>query len=251
MSHFTTDTEKAAVRAFAEPSAQSTNLPEVELQQPKTELVPVYAADPGDHEALLESFIEEQGEWEKYRPWDETTIANHESLALRIELVHEAGPHDHNWTVAAYESPVGERIWHATATANTPVEIVHTLLDALASDSGAAVNLDDSVSEQAIAHATAPLLGPLWRTDAGKVSQPLVGPVGPVLDLGDVVAKTEQRLADRVRQLRRHVVRPAQARNRRATAAVAPGQISFAGDGGHRKSRGLTESNPIRRCHSL
>ncbi|MFB6717310.1 DUF317 domain-containing protein [Streptomyces sp. NPDC056237] len=123
----------------------------------------MYAADPGDHEAVLESFLEEQGEWEKYRPWDETTIANHESLALRIELVHEAGPRDHNWTVAAYESPVGERIWHATATASTPVEIVHTLLDALASGSGAAVDLDDSVSEQAIAHATGPLTDSGWK----------------------------------------------------------------------------------------
>ncbi|MFB6987927.1 DUF317 domain-containing protein [Streptomyces sp. NPDC056178] len=158
-----TDTEKRAARAFTEPSVHSMNLPETELHQPETEFAPVYAADPGDHEALLESLFEVQGEWEKYRPWDESTIATHESVTLRVEFVHDAGPRDHNWTVAAYASPVGERLWHATATASTPVEIVRTLLDSVASDSGPAIDLSATVSEQTIAHVTGPLTDSGWK----------------------------------------------------------------------------------------
>ncbi|KJY46711.1 DUF317 domain-containing protein [Streptomyces sp. A1547] len=68
--------------------------------------------------------------WEKARTWsDETTIANHESLTLRAEFDHDARHRtDVAWTFAAYENPVGERLWHATASATTPTELVPALL---------------------------------------------------------------------------------------------------------------------------
>ncbi|MEC3997140.1 DUF317 domain-containing protein [Actinacidiphila sp. DG2A-62] len=119
--------------------------------------VPVYDGDPGDHTELLESLLAQDGEWERYRPHDETTIASHESLLLRVEFVHEPRAGEPRWTVAAYESQVGERLWHATATASTPVEMVSTLLDSLTS--GAASTDDGAVSEQAVAHVARPLAG--------------------------------------------------------------------------------------------
>jgi len=130
--------------------------------EPRTETVPVYAAEPGDHEALLNTFLDSQGEWEKYRTWsDDTTIANHETLTLRAEYVHDADPGDTNWTIAAYESPVGARLWHATATSTTPTELVRALLDTLASES--AWGTRSSVSERTITEATRPLADAAWK----------------------------------------------------------------------------------------
>jgi hypothetical protein len=123
----------------------------------QTELVPVYDGDPGDHAELLNTFLAQGGEWERYRPHDETTIANHESLLMGVEFVHEPGPGEAKWTVAAYESQVGERLWHATATGSTPVEIVSVLLDTLASGSARATG--PAVSEEAIVYVAQPLTG--------------------------------------------------------------------------------------------
>jgi hypothetical protein len=162
-----TDTER---QANAARTATTTREPAItparptEPTMPKTEVVPVYAADPGDHEALLDNFLESQGEWEKYRTWsDETTHAVHESLTLRAEFVHEVGPRDTNWTIAAYESPVGERLWHATVTASPPVEIVRTLLDTLASGDAWEMAVGSQVSEKTIAEATRPLASAGWE----------------------------------------------------------------------------------------
>lgn len=119
--------------------------------------VPVYAAGPGDHEALLNDFLTANGEWEKYRPHDETTIASHESLSLRIEFLHEAVHGDNAWTVAAYESPVGERLWHATATPTTPVEIMRALLNSLASEHAWGSGTPLPVTEEHFAEASRPL----------------------------------------------------------------------------------------------
>ncbi|MGW2677547.1 DUF317 domain-containing protein [Streptomyces sp. NPDC001436] len=68
------------------------------------------------------------------RTWsDETTVASHESLTLRAEFDHDARHRgDVAWTFAAYENPVGERLWHATASATTPTALVCALLDSLA-----------------------------------------------------------------------------------------------------------------------
>ncbi|MGW6095672.1 hypothetical protein ACWFRK_15150 [Streptomyces sp. NPDC055157] len=60
-----------------------------------------------------------------------TTIADHESLTLGAEFVHDTGPRDTNRAVAAHESPVGERIWRAihanTHPANSRATSAETL----------------------------------------------------------------------------------------------------------------------------
>lgn len=152
-----TGTEQRVARIL-NPTATPDNVPE--LTASATEVVPVYAAEPGDHEALLSSFLNEDGEWEKYRPHDETTIASHESLRMRVEFVHEPGPGEPAWTISAYESPVGERLWHATATASTPVPIVGSLLDGLLS--GAAWMTEPALTEETIALSTLPLAEAGW-----------------------------------------------------------------------------------------
>lgn len=90
------------------------------------------AAGPGDHEAFLEALFDEERQWEKYRPFDETTIASHESLTVRVEFDHEARHRtDVAWTIAEYDGPVGERLWHATITVGTPVPLIRTMLQYL------------------------------------------------------------------------------------------------------------------------
>ncbi|MFI1185777.1 DUF317 domain-containing protein [Streptomyces californicus] len=96
--------------------------------------VPVYAAAPANPEAVLDRFVTKHREWKKHhqRP-TEATYAHHESLTLRVELhhAHDPGPRDEIWTLASYESPVGERLWHATATVGTPDGVIAALLDSL------------------------------------------------------------------------------------------------------------------------
>ncbi|MFI6289316.1 DUF317 domain-containing protein [Streptomyces sp. NPDC051018] len=159
-----TDTEHAAAAALTAtvPTLVSNSDPAAP-EQAAPELVPAHAADRGNHEALLNAFLEAQGEWSKWRTWsDDTTHAVHEDLCLRVEFVHEADDRtDIGWTVAAYESPVGERLWHATATAGTPVEIMSTFLDSLASEN-AWGHGPTPVTEKAIAEATRPLGDAGW-----------------------------------------------------------------------------------------
>ncbi|MFE9380856.1 DUF317 domain-containing protein [Streptomyces sp. NPDC006855] len=93
--------------------------------------VPVYAADPANAPAVLDRFVTDHPEWDKHHQWPaEATYALHESLTLRVELCHgnAPGPQDEMWTIAAYESPVGDRLWHATASAGTPAGVITTLL---------------------------------------------------------------------------------------------------------------------------
>ncbi|WP_180985853.1 DUF317 domain-containing protein [Streptomyces sp. CB02959] len=124
----------------------------------------MHAAGAGDHEALLKDFLESHGEWEKWRTRsDETTLAVHESLVLRAEFVHEADPDDTQWKIAAYESPVGERLWHATASATVPVEIMRVLLDSLASTDAVEIAAGSQVSEATISDATRPLADAGWE----------------------------------------------------------------------------------------
>lgn len=162
-----TDIERAAAEVLTTPlskdpapaPAQSTA-----LSEPAPETVPVYAADPGDHEALLDGFLESQGEWEKVRTWsDGTTIANHESLAMRVQFFHEVYPGAPDaWTVASYESPVGERLWQATATRTTPVEIVSALLDSLAAGNGWGPGPATPITDKTLAEATRYLAETGW-----------------------------------------------------------------------------------------
>ncbi|MCX5301913.1 MULTISPECIES: DUF317 domain-containing protein [Streptomyces] len=89
-------------------------------------------AEPGEQEAFFSSMFDEERQWERYRPFDETTIASHESLSVRVEFDHEARHRtDVAWTIAEYDGSVGERLWHATLTAGTPVPLIHTILQHL------------------------------------------------------------------------------------------------------------------------
>ncbi|MDO0936398.1 DUF317 domain-containing protein [Streptomyces sp. DG2A-72] len=154
-----TDTERQTSQArtsFGSPD--TTPAPAV----PPVESVPAYAADPGDHEALLEDFLTENGDWEKYRTWDDnTTIANHESLTLRALFDHDAQSRDSKWTIAAYETPVSERMWHMAITPATPAPILKTLLTALAAGDAWETALESPITDKTVAQATLPL------TDAG------------------------------------------------------------------------------------
>lgn len=168
-----TDIERAAAEALAsipdgEPAPAAPLLQAAAPAEQVSQTVPAYAADPGDHEALLRDFFTKHQEWEKWRPHDETTIASHESLALRVEFLHEALRGDDAWTIAAYESAVGERLWHATATPTTPVEILRVLLDSLNTDNAWSPSTHTPVTEKHLAQASRPLEDVGWPLRVGS-----------------------------------------------------------------------------------
>lgn len=117
--------------------------------------------------AVLNDFFATHGDWEKRRPHDETTIASHESLSLRIEFLHEAAHGDSAWTVAAYESPVGERLWHATVTPTTPAAIIRVLLESLSTEDVWGSSPTTPVKESDLAHASRPLDDAGWPLKCG------------------------------------------------------------------------------------
>ncbi|WP_405421547.1 DUF317 domain-containing protein [Streptomyces erythrochromogenes] len=166
-----TDIERAAADILTAPPSEG---PAPELIQDAApsagppESVPVYATDSGDHEALPDDFLTRHGEWEKWRPHDETTIASHESLTLRVEFLHEPLHGDNAWTFAAYESPVGERLWHATATPTTPVEVVAVLLKSLSKEDAWCPGLQAPVDEEGLAEASRALEDVGWPLHVGS-----------------------------------------------------------------------------------
>lgn len=103
------------------------------LQLTEAQPAPPTVAGPGEHEQFLDALFESRQQWAKYRTWsDETTIASHESLTVRVEYDHEARHRtDVAWTIAEYDGPVGERLWRATITAGTPVPLIHAIIDHL------------------------------------------------------------------------------------------------------------------------
>ncbi|MFJ4918427.1 DUF317 domain-containing protein [Streptomyces sp. NPDC088725] len=156
-----TDTERAAAQART-----SLAVPAVEPQPPRPELetVPAYAAEAGDHDALLDTFLDAHGDWEKWRTWsDETTHAIHESQTLRIERTHEAVPGQTGWAVAAYETPVSERMWFLNASGATPAPVLQGLLDHLADSDGWDTTLGTPVNEKTVTAATQPLADAGWE----------------------------------------------------------------------------------------
>ncbi|MCY0933852.1 DUF317 domain-containing protein [Streptomyces sp. H34-S4] len=166
-----TDIERAAAEALPTPASNApapAPAQNIAPSTPSPEWVPVYAADPGDHEALLGDFFAKHEEWEKWRPHDETTIASHESLTLRVEFLHEPRHGDDAWTIAAYESPVGERLWHATATPTTPVEIMRILLESLSTEDIWGQGAQTPVKEQDLAEASRPLDDVGWPLKVGS-----------------------------------------------------------------------------------
>ncbi|MFD6343449.1 DUF317 domain-containing protein [Streptomyces roseolus] len=107
-------------------------------------------AEPGEHEAFLAALFDKDRQWERYRPVDETTIASHESLTVRAEFDHEARHRtDVAWTIAEYDGPVGERLWHATLTTGTPVPLIHTILQYLDAPPPTADHPDDVLRDAA------------------------------------------------------------------------------------------------------
>ncbi|MFC5218928.1 DUF317 domain-containing protein [Streptomyces coerulescens] len=156
-----TDTERAAAEArgsVALPAAK----PEPARQEPET--VPAYLADAGDHDALLNAFLDAHGDREKWRTWsDETTHAIHESQTLRIERVHETPAHETAWTVAAYETPVSDRMWVLTATGATPAPVIEELLNHLADGDGWESAIGAPVEEKMVTAATQPLSDAGWK----------------------------------------------------------------------------------------
>lgn len=161
-----TDTERAAAEART-PLTLTAAKPEPALPEPKT--VPAYLADASDHDVLLDTFLDAHGAWEKRRTWsDDTTQAIHESQTLRVERVHEADPRETAWTIDAYESPVGDRVWHATATSTTPIDIVRTLLDSLAYSTTESMQSGISVTEKTVAEVERPLTDANWACSADQ-----------------------------------------------------------------------------------
>ncbi|MEV2258449.1 DUF317 domain-containing protein [Streptomyces anulatus] len=125
------------------------------------------AAESGEHEALLDIFLDDHAEWGRWRTWsDETTHAVHESLALRAELVHEPGAADVRWRFAVYESPVGARLWHATAYSSTPTEVIGALLLSLATHAAEYPRMDNLNGDEALVEATLPLADSGWTPAA-------------------------------------------------------------------------------------
>ncbi|MET8126476.1 DUF317 domain-containing protein [Streptomyces sp. NPDC005231] len=156
-----TDTERSAAEA-RKPLALTTATPEPAAPEPET--VPVYLADAGDHDALLDEFIDAHGEFEKWRTWsDETTHAIHESQTLRIERVHETQARETAWTIAAYETPVSDRMWVLTATGATPAPVLQELLNHLADGDGWDTAIGAPVDEKTVTAATQPLSDTGWK----------------------------------------------------------------------------------------
>ncbi|MGW2477930.1 DUF317 domain-containing protein [Streptomyces sp. NPDC001665] len=129
---------------------------------PEPEEAPVYAADPGNHDALLEDFLDAHDTWHKWRPRDESTYAVHESQTLRIERIHEPLPGENSWTVAGYESPVSDRMWHLAFPDTTPEPVVRTLLDSLASGDHD-LALGSPITAKTVAQAIEPLTRAGWE----------------------------------------------------------------------------------------
>jgi hypothetical protein len=103
-------------------------------------------------------------ELDRERTWsDETTHAIHESQTLRIERIHEASAQETAWTVAAYETPVSDRMWVLTATAATSAPVLQELLDHLVDGDGWDTAAGAPVDEKTVTAATQPLSDAGWK----------------------------------------------------------------------------------------
>ncbi|MGC0400413.1 hypothetical protein RKD27_003057 [Streptomyces sp. SAI-126] len=157
-----TDTERQSAEARTTLGVPAASKPEQPVQRAET--VPSYAADPADHDALLDNFLAEHDDWEKWRTWsDDTTHAIHESQTLRVERVHEADPRETAWTIAAYETPVSDQMWHLAMTGATPTPVLQTLLHGLAEDDAWETAVGSPVSEKTVTAATRALTDAGWK----------------------------------------------------------------------------------------
>ncbi|MFJ5840256.1 DUF317 domain-containing protein [Streptomyces shenzhenensis] len=121
--------------------------------------MPAHEADPGDHAAILDEFATGQG-WDT-RAWPRDTIhVIDASQTLRIQFLNDADPREDAWTIAAYDTPVSDRIWHLTLTAGTPAPILKRLLTVLAEEGWGPA---DFITDKTVAQATRPLLDAAWQ----------------------------------------------------------------------------------------
>ncbi|GJF32666.1 hypothetical protein KNE206_53660 [Kitasatospora sp. NE20-6] len=92
---------------------------------------PGYLASPGDADEALEEFLDEHPGWSLHRPGaGEQPIAVSECLTGRVLLDHEPGYSRIRWTVAAYDSPIGDRAWRADFDTHTPHEVALAVAEA-------------------------------------------------------------------------------------------------------------------------
>nr|WP_301650538.1 DUF317 domain-containing protein [Streptomyces arenae] len=82
---------------------------------------------------------------------------------MRIERVHETPAHETAWTVAAYETPVSERMWVLTATGATPAPVLEKLLRHLADGDGWDTAVGKPVDEKMVTAAARPLSDVGWK----------------------------------------------------------------------------------------
>ncbi|MFD4604541.1 DUF317 domain-containing protein [Streptomyces sp. NPDC058464] len=94
---------------------------------------------------------------------DDTAHAIHESQTLCIERVHEAPAIETAWTVAAYETPVSDRMWVLTATGSTPAPVLQDLLTHLADGYGWDTAIGAPVDEKKVTTVTRPLSDAGWK----------------------------------------------------------------------------------------
>lgn len=81
---------------------------------------------------------------------------------MRIERIHEPLNGEHGWTVAGYESPVSDRMWHLSLPDTSPEPVVRTLLDSLASGDHD-LALGSPITAKTVAQAIEPLTEAGWE----------------------------------------------------------------------------------------
>lgn len=95
-------------------------------------------------------------------------VRRHHPRHPRIpDPAHRAHPrspaHETAWVVAAYETPVSDRLWHLTATGATPAPVLQELLDHLAEGDGLDTAVGSALDEKSVTAATRPLVEAGWK----------------------------------------------------------------------------------------
>ncbi|GGW51856.1 DUF317 domain-containing protein [Streptomyces caelestis] len=75
----------------------------------------------------------------------------------------DLGPRETSWTVAAYETPVSDRMWHLTATGTAPAPALQTLLHHLAEGDAWDTAIGNPVGDKTVTAATKPLTDAGWK----------------------------------------------------------------------------------------
>ncbi|MCE4941929.1 DUF317 domain-containing protein [Streptomyces sp. VTCC 41912] len=102
--------------------------------------------------------------WAGWRTWSaDVTYATHESQTLPIERDHSAPATETAWTVAAYQTPVSDRMWHLTATGATPIPMLQDLLHELADGHGWDTPVGQFLDEASLIAATQPATDAGWQ----------------------------------------------------------------------------------------